>query len=124
MSDIDIFFQGEAKPYTLWGQTVKFIKVNYVNTNGETRQSALLTGGYWGLARHCNYSCEISCALLWCLPSAAGHIKFIPLLYFYFIAGLIAHRILRDENKCSAKYGKYWQEYCQLVPYRFIPYIF
>jgi 7-dehydrocholesterol reductase len=116
--------QGEVKPYNVWGKPVKFIEASYINTNGETRRSALLAGGYWGLARHANYTCELLVSFLWCLPSAAGHIKFIPLLYFYFIAGLIAHRILRDEDKCSTKYGKYWQKYCHAVPYRFIPYIF
>lgn len=31
---------------------------------------------------------------------------------------------LRDEQRCKTKYGKYWEEYKKLVPYRVVPYIF
>jgi len=34
---------------------------------------------------------------------------------------MIAHRALRDVQRCEAKYGEAWQEYKQQVPYLFIP---
>lgn len=34
------------------------------------------------------------------------------------------HREMRDEHKCAAKYGRYWTEYKQKVPYRIIPYVY
>lgn len=33
-------------------------------------------------------------------------------------------RAYRDEVKCAAKYGKFWTQYCELVPYRVIPYVY
>jgi len=46
--------------------------------------------------------------------------------YFYMIyfAVLLVHRERRDEAKCRAKYGKDWEEYCKIVPWRIIPYIY
>ncbi|KAF4519456.1 hypothetical protein B566_EDAN009931 [Ephemera danica] len=119
----------KESPYLVWGSHVKYIKSTYINDQGKTVHSALLTSGYWGLARHFNYTCELLCALLWCLPAfisphTRGVTSHLPMFYFYFILGLMAHRILRDEHKCKAKYGIFWDQYCALVPYRFIPYIF
>lgn len=49
-----------------------------------------------------------------------------PVTYFYpiYFAVLLWHREMRDEHKCAAKYGKYWTEYKQKVPYRIIPYVY
>ncbi|KAF2730539.1 sterol C-14 reductase-like protein [Polyplosphaeria fusca] len=46
--------------------------------------------------------------------------------YFFMVyfAVLLVHRERRDEDKCRRKYGKDWDRYCELVPYRIIPYIY
>ena len=46
--------------------------------------------------------------------------------YFYMVyfAVLLVHRELRDDDKCSRKYGKDWEEYKKEVPYRIIPYVY
>ena len=31
---------------------------------------------------------------------------------------------MRDDTRCSLKYGKYWKKYCELVPYKIVPGIF
>ncbi|KAF2269016.1 ERG4/ERG24 ergosterol biosynthesis protein [Lojkania enalia] len=46
--------------------------------------------------------------------------------YFFMIyfAVLLIHRERRDEEKCRRKYGKDWDRYCELVPWRIVPYIY
>ncbi len=61
-------------------------------------------------------------ALSWTLPAVGYGI--IPYGYFIFISILVVHRIWRDEEKCKAKYGKGYDEYCKRVPYRLIPFVF
>ncbi|KAH3667477.1 hypothetical protein OGAPHI_003126 [Ogataea philodendri] len=83
------------------------------------RGTKLLAEGWWGLSQHINYLGDILIALSWCLPTAFG----TPLTYFYVIyfAVLLLHRQQRDEHKCRTKYGKYWEQYEKLVPYKIIP---
>ena len=45
----------------------------------------------------------------------------MPYFYVVFFTTMISHRQWRDEEKCSRKYGKYWEEYKRRVPYIFIP---
>ena len=61
-------------------------------------------------------------ALSWCLPTGFE----TPITYFYaiYFAILLWHRELRDEHKCKSKYGRDWDKYCKIVPYRFIPYVY
>jgi delta14-sterol reductase len=46
--------------------------------------------------------------------------------YFFMVyfAVLLVHRERRDEEKCKRKYGKDWDRYVELVPYRIIPYVY
>ena len=46
--------------------------------------------------------------------------------YFFMIyfAILLVHRERRDEEKCRRKYGKDWDRYVELVPWRIIPYVY
>jgi delta14-sterol reductase len=46
--------------------------------------------------------------------------------YFFMVyfAVLLLHRERRDEEKCRRKYGKDWDRYVELVPYRIIPYVY
>ncbi|TNV78652.1 hypothetical protein FGO68_gene873 [Halteria grandinella] len=88
----------------------------------QTQHKPLLVGGWWGKARHINYLGDWLMSISWSLPCGFGS----PLPYFYpvYFAVLLVHRDMRDEEKCAAKYGKAWQEYCRRVKYRIIPYIY
>ncbi|KIJ64380.1 hypothetical protein HYDPIDRAFT_154843 [Hydnomerulius pinastri MD-312] len=84
--------------------------------------SKLLTSGWWGRSRHPNYFGDILMALAWSLPTGFG----TPITYFYvtYFAVLLMHRQLRDDENCEKKYGKDWETYKKLVPYRIIPYVY
>ena len=98
-----------------------FQEVKYTNHDGQVKRSKLMLSGFWGLARHMNYVFEILLASSWSLP--ALHYGVVPFAYVIFLIILLVHRTFRDEEKCSAKYGDGWEQYCKIVPYRFIPYI-
>lgn len=82
-------------------------------------------------------------ALAWSLPTGFE----TPITYFYvtYFTVLLIHRQLRDDENCEKKcvlasfrfevvqaadgwgarrYGKDWHRYCELVPYRIIPYVY
>ncbi|GLH12273.1 Uncharacterized protein GBIM_17016 [Gryllus bimaculatus] len=107
---------------SLWGRPASFLVVSYRDAAGATRQSRLLTSGCWGVARHLNYTFELVGALAWCLPGLG--LGPWPFLYFFFLVVLLVHRTFRDEEKCAEKYGAGWEEYCKLVPYRLVPFVF
>jgi len=82
----------------------------------------LLVDGWWGLAQHINYFGDILIALSWCLTTGFN----TPLTYFYvsYFTCLLLDRQKRDEAKCSKKYGKYWKEYTEHVPWKIAPFIY
>jgi len=45
----------------------------------------------------------------------------MPFFYVIFLTILLVHRAFRDDEKCSKKYGRHWEEYCKAVPYKIIP---
>uniref|UniRef100_A0A2P2HXE9 7-dehydrocholesterol reductase n=1 Tax=Hirondellea gigas TaxID=1518452 RepID=A0A2P2HXE9_9CRUS len=106
----------------IWNRPAKFIKATYLTYDKKQKTSYLLTSGFWGISRHLNYVFELMLTLSWSLPGLG--LGFGPFLYFIFLTILLIHRIFRDEEKCKAKYGKYWVQYCEAVPYRLIPGIF
>ncbi|KAI0769971.1 ERG4/ERG24 ergosterol biosynthesis protein [Fomes fomentarius] len=79
---------------------------------------ALLTSGWWGLCRHPNYLGDLIMGLAWSLPTGFN----TPITYFYvvYFAALLMHRERRDHEA----YGKDWEKYKKLVPWRIIPYIY
>lgn len=72
-----------------------------------------MASGWWGYARHMNYSGEILQAIG--LALTAGTYSYLPWIYpFYYVFLLIARE--RDDNeRCALKYGKLWDEYCKKV---------
>ncbi|KAI0917000.1 hypothetical protein AcW1_007690 [Taiwanofungus camphoratus] len=86
------------------------------------RGSKLIISGWWGLSRHPNYLGDLIMGLAWSLPTGFD----TPITYFYvmYFAVLLIHRQMRDDENCEKKYGKDWHKYCQLVPYRIIPYVY
>lgn len=105
----------------IWGKNPESIKCLYVTQDGSTRESRLLVSGWWGLARHMNYTGDLLLSLAYSL--ACGITFLFPYFYFVFLAILLIHRCLRDEKRCRDKYGKQWDIYCEKVPYRLIPYV-
>ncbi|KAJ2723368.1 erg24, C-14 sterol reductase [Coemansia sp. Cherry 401B] len=92
--------------------------LRYITTESGSR---LLVSGWWGMARHINYTGDWFYGLAQCLATGFE----TPMTYFfsaYFLV-LLLHRNYRDECKCRAKYKKDWVRYCELVPYLFIPYL-
>lgn len=65
---------------------------------------------------------ELAVAFSWSLPGV--HHGLAPFAYVIFLSVLLVHRTYRDEEKCKAKYGKGWEDYCAVVPYKMIPYVF
>lgn len=94
-------------------------KMTYIQT---AQGNKLITSGYWGAARHINYLGDWLMSWAFCLPTGFH----TPITYFYVIyfAVLLVHRERRDDEKCRKKYGADWDEYCRLVKYRIIPYVY
>merc|ERR1711920_176510 len=99
------------------GSSVKHLK--YINTERGTR---LLISGWWGIARHINYTGDLMMGLAWSLPCGFGHL--IPYFYPVYFACLLLHREARDEHLCAKKYGKDWAKYKSIVRYRLVPGIY
>ncbi|KAJ2539802.1 erg24, C-14 sterol reductase [Coemansia sp. RSA 1933] len=93
--------------------------LRYMKTEAGSR---LLVSGWWGLARHINYTGDWMFGLAQCLATGFN----TPMTYFFsaFFLVLLLHRNYRDECKCRDKYKKDWIRYCERVPYLFIPYVF
>jgi len=97
----------------IWGKPAKVL------TNGKSK---LLVDGWWGRMRHPNYVGDILIAISMSLPCGFNYIG--PYLYPIYLTTLLIHRQMRDDNKCSKKYGALWQEYCKVVPYKLLPGIY
>ncbi|CAO3572174.1 unnamed protein product [Mortierella alpina] len=95
------------------------IGVKYIETESGSK---LMISGWWGTARHFNYFGDWIMALTWSLP--CGFSSPIPYFYPIYFAMLLIHRERRDDEKCRKKYGKDWERYCELVPWRIIPYVY
>ncbi len=107
---------------TIWGSKPTVIRASYQTSEGEKKKSLLLASGWWGVSRHFHYIPEIAAAFFWTVPALFTN----PLPYFYvvFLTLLLCHRSVRDDIRCSEKYGSYWKEYCKKVPYKIVPLVF
>lgn len=106
----------------VWNKKPSLILASYTNHQGKKQQSLLLTSGWWGLARHFHYIPELLGAFFWTLP--ALFVSPLPYFYFIFLTCLLLDRAFRHERRCAQKYGKHWEEYCERVPYKVVPYLF
>ncbi len=107
----------------VWGKRASYIFCNYHTLDGKERVSFLLVSGFWGLARHMNYVGDILLSSMWCFSCGLGHL--LPHFYTIYIVTLLVTRTFRDETRCRQKYGQeVWDDYCKIVPYRFIPYVY
>eukprot|EP01134_Creolimax_fragrantissima_P005448 CFRG5448T1 len=114
----DVFRSSDGKAL-IWGKKPTFIDAKFLTADGSTRHSLLLTSGWWGVARHCNYSGDLIMSLCFCLVCGIEHA--LPYFYIFQMTCLLIGRIFRDEQRCKGKYGAFWDEYCKAVPYRLIP---
>lgn len=115
-----VFRQSANYECLIWGKPAKYVLAEYKDSTGKTKKSPLLTSGFWGLGRHMNYTFELGASMAFCacLGFDWGLWNF---MYFFFIAVILFHRLIRDEEKCKNKYGQYWERYCSEVPYKMIP---
>ena len=87
----------------------------------KTVNERLLCSGWWSLSRHINYLGDILMAVGLSLAINGG---IVPWLYpFYYVCLFIA-RERTDFDRCKEKYGRDWDEYCQRVPYRIVPFLY
>ncbi|KAF8630129.1 hypothetical protein AX15_003085 [Amanita polypyramis BW_CC] len=82
----------------------------------------LLTSGWWAYSRKPNYVADWTMSFTW--GACVGATSIIPYFYSVFFIVVLIHRCSRDFERCSVKYGKDWERYCQVVKYKFIPYIY
>lgn len=121
----DVFRATNGKSL-VWGKKPTFIEASYTVVDRETgesreKRSLLLASGFWGVARHFQYFFELTAAWSWCLLANPSRNGILPLSYAAFLTYLLVDRAERDSKKCHKKYGKYYEEYCQLVPYKILP---
>ncbi|KAJ3009265.1 C-24(28) sterol reductase [Thoreauomyces humboldtii] len=116
MAQTGTYMPRKAFPQLPWGtlKDPKFIKTQH--------GSLLLTSGWWGVARKIHYTADLLMALSWGL--ICGFDSVVPYFYVVFFTIVLVHRVRRDMERCAAKYGADWEEYCKLVPYIFIPYVY
>lgn len=105
----------------IWGKKPVLIFANYTTEAGEKKQNILLASGWWGISRHFHYIPEILAAFFWTLP--ALFYNFSPWFYVIFLIILLTDRAYRDDKRCAKKYGEYWNQYCQRVPYKILPFV-
>ncbi|GMH35464.1 hypothetical protein BSKO_03332 [Bryopsis sp. KO-2023] len=96
--------------------------VSHLKTMKTERGRELIISGWWGMARHINYTGDWLMSLAWCLTT--GFVSLVPYFHAVYFAILLIHRDLRDGLSCRLKYGKDWDKYCGKVRYRFIPWVY
>ena len=106
---------------TIWGKKPVTVLARYKTTEGDKKQTILLASGWWGVARHFHYVPEIAAAFFWSLPALFEN--FSPYFYVCFLTILLVDRAFRDDRRCAKKYGPDWAKYCELVPYKIVPFL-
>jgi len=104
----------------IWGKEPTFITAKYKTTSGAVKESLLLVDGWWKISRHFHYVPEIMASFFWSVSALdSGFVG--PYFYVVFLTILLTDRAFRDDNRCKAKYGKYWKKYSDEVPYKILP---
>ena len=103
----------------IWGKKPEYMVANYTTQDGKVRQNKLLLSGFWGWARHFNYVGDLllclSISILCGFHSAGAHI------YSFQLTGILTTRAVRDDTRCSLKYGEDWKKYQEKNKYLLIP---
>lgn len=103
----------------VWGKPATYILAKYRTTDGAQHESILVCSGWWGKSRHANYVGDLMLSTAMC--ALAGTTVLMVWFYAIFMLILLVHRCLRDEERCRAKYGQAWEDYCERVPWRLVP---
>jgi 7-dehydrocholesterol reductase len=106
----------------LWGSPAEVVRVKYRTSDGVEHNSILLCSGWWGFARHVNYLGDLILSYSMC--ATCGFDDLLPWTYAIFMTTLLIHRCWRDEERCSKKYGKGWEDYCKRVKWVIVPGIY
>jgi delta14-sterol reductase len=88
----------------------------------QTIGGKILTSGWWGIGRKLNYTGEIGVYLSFALCAGLSHWQ--PYLLPLSLFGLLTQRAGRDDEKCRAKYGPLWEEYCRVAKFRMFPFVY
>ncbi|KAK0373421.1 ergosterol biosynthesis ERG4/ERG24 family protein [Colletotrichum limetticola] len=104
---------------SIWGNPAKVLVASYKTSDGQSHQSLLICSGWWGWSRHANYFGDLLLSTAMC--ALVGSSKCLIWFYAMFMTILLVHRCIRDEARCSAKYGPVWEDYCRTVPWRIVP---
>jgi delta14-sterol reductase len=97
-------------------------RANIWGRPAETVGGKLLVSGFWGIGRKLNYTGELMVYFSWTI--CTGFYSLVPYLLPLWLVGLFTHRAWRDEQRCHAKYGALWDEYCQRARFRMIPFLY
>lgn len=82
----------------------------------------LLVSGFWGIGRKLNYTGELLMYTAWCLTTGFDSLfAYLPPIW---LLCLFTHRAWRDEERCKAKYGPLWDEYCKRATFRMFPFLY
>ncbi|WP_115706968.1 7-dehydrocholesterol reductase [Legionella sainthelensi] len=106
---------------TIWGKKPVTVLAHYKTTEGDKKQTILLASGWWGVARHFHYIPELAGTFFWSVPALFEN--FSPYFYLSFLTVLLFDRAFRDDKRCATKYGQDWKKYCELVPYKIVPFL-
>lgn len=82
----------------------------------------LLLSGWWGRLRKPNYLGDLLIA--WAIGLCSAQLSLLALSYPIYLTILLVHRAYRDEACCRRKYGYLWDQYCKIVKWRIVPFIF
>ncbi len=82
----------------------------------------LLVSGFWGIGRKLNYTGELCIYFSWTLTT--GFHSIVPYLLPLWLFCLFTHRAWRDDQRCRAKYGPLWVEYCAHAKFKMFPFIY
>ncbi len=105
----------------IWGKSPVTLMAHYKTDEGVHKKSILLASGWWGIARHFHYIPELGGTFFWSVPALFSN--FSPYFYVCFLTILLVDRAFRDDKRCAIKYGKDWDKYCELVPYKIVPFL-
>ncbi|VDD95227.1 unnamed protein product [Enterobius vermicularis] len=78
--------------------------------------------GWWCFSRHLNYLMEWLSFVFWTLIQ--GESTFLSYLPLVFLGVFLYFRMRRDEMRCLAKYGQYWLQYTNRVPFLLVPNVY
>jgi len=106
----------------IWGKPATFVEASYKTCDGKTHRSNLLTSGYWGWSRHFNYFGDLLISFAYCACCGLEHI--LPYFYIIYMIMLLVNRVERDHHRLQEKYGAKWDEYCGIVKWKILPYVY